>query len=56
MTAFEQVLKESHGKFCVGDEVSFADAALVPQMFACERFEIPISQWPLAKSISERLN
>jgi maleylacetoacetate isomerase len=32
--AFEEMLKETSGKYCVGDEVSIADMCLVPQVYA----------------------
>jgi len=35
----EQVLEETAGKFCVGDEVTIADVALVPQFVNAERYE-----------------
>jgi len=32
------VLEETAGRFCVGDDVSVADVALVPQVYNAERY------------------
>jgi len=34
----ERVLEETAGRFCVGDDVSVADVALVPQVYNAERY------------------
>jgi len=38
MTGLERVLEETAGRFCVGDEVSIADLALVPQVYNAARY------------------
>jgi len=38
MAGLEHVLAETAGKFCVGDEISIADLALVPQVYNAERY------------------
>ena len=32
-TGLEKALEETAGKYCVGDNISMADAALVPQVY-----------------------
>jgi len=39
MAGLERVLEETAGKFCVGDEVSIADLALVPQVYNAARYQ-----------------
>ena len=51
LTAFEEVLQTSKGKYCVGDEVTFADACLIPQIYACGRFEVSLDPYPLLKAV-----
>ena len=34
----ERLLKESSGKYCVGDDVTIADLCLVPQVYNARRF------------------
>jgi len=38
MAGLGHVLEETAGKFCVGNEVSIADLALVPQVYNAERY------------------
>ena len=46
LKAFEQVLSETKGKYCVGDDLTLADVFLAPQFFAADRFGVDISQFP----------
>lgn len=52
----EELVKKTAGKYCVGDEVTIADCALVPQMFNARRFELDTSKYPTLKAIDERLH
>ncbi|XP_019721030.1 maleylacetoacetate isomerase [Hippocampus comes] len=36
--ALEPLLKQTAGKYCVGDEISMADICLVPQVYNAERY------------------
>lgn len=49
----ERVLEETAGKFCVGDEVSIADLALVPQVYNAARFNVDTTSFPLICRIAE---
>lgn len=53
--AVEKFLEESHGLYCVGDEVTLADVCLVPQVFNAARFHADVKQFPLIDQISSRL-
>ncbi len=46
MQALEALATETAGAFLVGDEVSFADVCLVPQMFAARRFGVDPATLP----------
>ena len=43
VTALERVLEQTAGKFCVGDELTVADLALVPQFYNATRFTLSLS-------------
>ncbi|KAI1895525.1 hypothetical protein AGOR_G00107150 [Albula goreensis] len=53
--ALEPLLKQTAGKYCVGDEISVADICLVPQVYNAERFKVDISQFPTIKRLNETL-
>ncbi|KAG7466423.1 hypothetical protein MATL_G00164560 [Megalops atlanticus] len=53
--ALEPLLKETAGKYCVGDEISMADICLVPQVYNAERFKVDISHFPTIKRLNETL-
>lgn len=53
--ALEPILKETAGKYCVGDEVSMADICLVPQVYNAERFKVDIEQYPTIKRLNAAL-
>lgn len=44
--AFEQIVKETKGKYCVGNEVTFADVLLIPQLYGADRFEVDLKEFP----------
>ena len=49
----ETVVKSLAGKYCVGNNVSLADAALVPQLFNARRFGVDLSAYPTLLRIEE---
>lgn len=56
MKKLDELVAQTAGKYCVGDELSVADICLVPQMYnARDRFELDTSQYPTIKAIDERL-
>ncbi|XP_068194550.1 maleylacetoacetate isomerase isoform X2 [Antennarius striatus] len=53
--ALEPILKETAGKYCVGDEISMADICLVPQVYNAERFKVDLDQYPTIKRLNQAL-
>ncbi|XP_041809696.1 maleylacetoacetate isomerase isoform X2 [Chelmon rostratus] len=53
--ALEPILKQTAGKYCVGDEISMADICLVPQVYNAERFKVDIEQYPTIKRLNQAL-
>ena len=56
MAAYEQIVATSAGKYSVGDEVSFADACIVPQAYACAKHEISLDDYPTIKKLVANLS
>uniref|UniRef100_A0A224YZK5 Glutathione s-transferase n=1 Tax=Rhipicephalus zambeziensis TaxID=60191 RepID=A0A224YZK5_9ACAR len=54
-TALEAIFAETAGKYCFGDEVTFADACLVPQVCNAYRFGIDVTPFPTVRRIYEAL-
>jgi maleylpyruvate isomerase len=46
LVALETTAAETAGKFLVGDEVTFADVFLVPQLYGCRRFGVDLAPYP----------
>ena len=55
-SALEAALKETSGKYCVGDQVSLADCCLVPQIYNARRFKVDLKKYPLISKIDKELN
>ncbi|XP_044087181.1 maleylacetoacetate isomerase isoform X2 [Neovison vison] len=53
--ALEQILRNTAGKYCVGDEVSMADLCLVPQVANAERFKVDLTPYPTISRINKTL-
>ncbi|XP_029316691.1 maleylacetoacetate isomerase isoform X1 [Cottoperca gobio] len=53
--ALEPILKQTAGKYCVGDEISMADICLVPQVYNAERFKVDLGQYPTIKRLNQVL-
>ncbi|XP_040916417.1 maleylacetoacetate isomerase isoform X2 [Toxotes jaculatrix] len=53
--ALEPLLKQTAGKYCVGDEISMADVCLVPQVYNAERFKVDVGQYPTIKRLNQTL-
>lgn len=45
LEALETLTRETAGTYCVGDEVSFADVCLVPQLYFARRFAIDVERF-----------
>jgi maleylpyruvate isomerase len=46
LAAFEAQVKETAGRFCVGDAPTVADCCLIPQLYSARRFGVPPEQFP----------
>jgi len=46
LRALEPLLKETSGRYSVGDQVSLADCFLVPQLYHARRYEVDVSAFP----------
>ena len=53
--ALEKVLQSTAGKCCVGDDITAADACLVPQVYNAERFKVDLEMFPIIKRVNESL-
>ncbi|XP_070610295.1 maleylacetoacetate isomerase isoform X2 [Erythrolamprus reginae] len=53
--ALEQILQETAGRYCVGDEVTMADLCLVPQVYNAERFKVDLTPYPTISRINKAL-
>ena len=53
--ALHKLLEETAGKYCVGDEVTVADIALVPQVYNARRFKVNLDDFPIIKRIDAAL-
>lgn len=55
LRAYEAVVKDSAGKFSVGDSLTMADACLVPAVWNAQRFGVDVSQFPTIARVMEAL-
>lgn len=53
LLSFQAVAEETAGRYCVGDEVSMADAFLVPQLYHARRFGVDFAALPTLARIEE---
>ena len=51
MRSLEAQLTESNGQFCFGEQATFADCCLIPQVYNAKRFNIDVSAFPKIESI-----
>ncbi|OMJ79704.1 hypothetical protein SteCoe_20224 [Stentor coeruleus] len=54
--AIEQILRNTAGNYCVGDQITVADICLVPQIYNAKRFEVDMSAFPIISRIGDALN
>lgn len=50
-SAFEKNLLDTAGSYCFGDEPSWADICLVPQVYNAERFGFDMSPYPIINKV-----
>lgn len=51
LTAYEDVIEDSVGKYSFGDSVTMADLCLIPQCYNAERFDLDLAQFPRIQKI-----
>ena len=52
LAAYEKIAASTAGRFSVGDELSYADLCLMPQLYNAQRYEISLSEFPLLQKIA----
>ncbi|XP_005106936.1 maleylacetoacetate isomerase isoform X1 [Aplysia californica] len=57
LEALNSLMQETAGRYSYGDQVTMADACLVPQVFsALTRFSVDVTQYPVVSRVYEELN
>jgi maleylacetoacetate isomerase len=51
----EDIIKETAGRYCVGDELTMADLCLVPQAYNAARFGVDLSVLPTVSRVLDAL-
>jgi len=54
LSALEELTRETAGRYSVGDELSFADVCLVPQLAFARRFAVELDGYPTLTAIDAR--
>ena len=54
--SLETQLEDSNGQFCFGDQPTFADCCLIPQIYNALRFNIELLAYPKIQSIYNHCN
>ncbi|MCM8525009.1 MAG: maleylacetoacetate isomerase, partial [Lentisphaeraceae bacterium] len=49
----EKSIEKTHGNFCFGDNPTWADLFLIPQIYNAHRFSFPMGEFPLLSKIYE---
>jgi len=56
LNGIETELRQTAGRFCVGDTVTMADICLIPQLYGARRFGVDMSAFPKICEVEGRLN
>lgn len=54
-TGLEAILETTSGKYCVGEDVTFADVCLVPQVYNAKLRMVDVDHYPNIKRINDSL-
>lgn len=53
--AIEKILETTAGTYSIGNELSLADACLLPQVYSSRRFQVNLEAFPIIKRVSDTL-
>lgn len=56
LRAYEETVKETAGKYSVGDEITVADVCLIPAVWGADRYNVSLDPYPTVKKIAANLN
>lgn len=56
LTAFEAMIVETRGTFCIGDAPTIADCFLIPQLYAARRFGVSYGHLPGIVAVEHSCN
>ncbi|OAQ70827.1 glutathione S-transferase [Pochonia chlamydosporia 170] len=56
LKAYEAVVKDSAGKYSVGDTVTMADACLMPAVWNAQRFGVDLAEFPTISKVVKNLS
>ena len=51
--SLDKKLQKTVGQYCYGNEVSWADICLIPQVYNAERFNVDMTKYPTIKKIAD---
>lgn len=51
LSAFEVIVRETAGRHCVGDQITMADLALIPQAYNAGRFGLSLDAYPTVQRV-----
>lgn len=54
LDSFEKLISIHSGQYCFGDQITFADCCLIPQVFSAERFKVDLKPYAKCIEISQR--
>jgi maleylacetoacetate isomerase len=55
IAVYEKILKQTAGKFSVGDEVTMADVCLVPELWTALKCGLQLEEYPVTVGVFQRL-
>ena len=55
LKAYETILKDTRGKYSVGDDVTLADVCLIPQLYGADRYKVTLDAYPNIAEIRKNL-
>eukprot|EP00127_Corallochytrium_limacisporum_P003701 Clim_evm33s152 gene=Clim_evmTU33s152 len=55
LQAVNELVEKHGGKYCVGDEITMADAFVVPQLYNARRYDADTSKFPRLIEVDQRL-